>query len=933
MKTCVLVDGHSEAYRAYYALLHAGLSARRTGEPTGAIFGFLRQLFAVMREYSPDYLVVAFDPPHTFRQNLYGEYKATRARMPDELARQITHIQHLLEAMGVCHVTVENYEADDVIGTLSARAEAEGMRVLVKTGDRDLFQLASVQTRILYTSARQSARGDEVYDATAVAERFGVAPAQFIQMKALQGDSSDNIPGVPGVGEKSAVKLVQQFASIDQLYARLAEVKGPKLQRNLLEHRKRVQRNLELVQIVRDMDFDFAWDTAAPASPDTQAVETYLRGLDLHSALAQFHELFAPVAHDLFGQAAPRPEMVRTQRTAAFRCIQTRDQLQALVTELEQSPILAFDFETDAANPLTADMVGLAVGWARGEAAYIPIHHRQGEQLDWADVQQALNPCLADAGRIKVAHNAKFDFLIARRYGLDVGKSLHDTLLMAWVLDPGRRGLGLKDLALQELGIAMQPIKDLIGTGRKQIAMSAVAIEQAAPYASDDAAQTWELYHVFRPRLEEAGMWPLYVDLELPLIPILADIETHGVMLDRDYLVDLQAEFETRLENLAAHMYSLVGYPFNLRSPQQLSPALFNEDTLNLPSLGLKRLKAGGFSTAAGVLENLAVRAERLNERQRESLDTILQFRQLDKLKSTYVDSLLALIGAGQTRVHTSFNQAGAATGRMSSNNPNLQNIPIRSEEGRRLRRAFTVPEGRILVAADYNQIELRVLAHTVEETGLMQAFADDQDIHAITASELFQVPLSEVSRTQRGLAKTINFATIYGVTAFGLSSRTDMSISEAEDFLNRYFATYPRVEQYIRDTVRQVTQQGYVETLTGRKRFFLELQNTRLTGVRRGAIERAAINAPIQGSAADIIKIAMRKLVPALKADSLQGCMILQVHDELVLEAPRDERDAVAARTRGIMENAYRLRVPLKVDIEYGTNWRDLTPIPQHGV
>ncbi len=930
MKTCILIDGHYEAYRAYFAMLQAGLTARQTGEPTGAIFEFLRQLFSLVRDYRPDYLVVAFDPDHTFRHERYPDYKATRERMPEELHSQIGHIQTLLREMGVCLVTQDGYEADDVIGTLSRRAAAADMKVFVRTGDRDLFQLATDQITIVYGASGRYAAGDREYDGAAVQSRFGVTTEQFIQMKALQGDSSDNIPGVPKVGEKTAVKLLQQFGSIEGIFQHLDQVKGPKLRDNLQASQAQLELNLDLVRIVCDLDFPFEWTQAQPFAPDQAAVARHLSKLGLNSTLVAFHELLEEheeaLSTSILSDEARATRL--SQRTERYRTVRTSDALQALRQELAACPLLAFDFESTSANPVTAQLVGISVSWGSGTGAYIPVGHQFGSQLPWAEVQAALAPVMAHPERAKVAHNAKFDLLLARRHGLTVQGTLHDTMIMAWVLDPSRRHLGLKALALSELGVFMQPIQDLIGTGRKQITMRQVAIDQAAPYASDDAAQTFELFTKFRSELQETGLWALYVDLELPLIPILADMEIQGLTVDRNYLGVLKQEFEARLTDLAHHMYDLVGREFSLRSPYQLSDALFGADGLALPTQGLKKLKKGGYSTAAGVLENLAARVMELDPRQEEALMTILQFRQLDKLQGTYVESLLELCDPETHKVHTSFHQTGAATGRMSSANPNLQNIPIRTEEGRRIRRAFVAAPGHILVAADYNQIELRVLAHLADEPGLIQAFADGQDIHAITAAELFDMPLSEVDSKRRNLAKTINFATIYGVTKFGLSSRTEMNLEEAEDFLNRYFQTYPRVEQFIKSLVGQVTTHGYVETITGRKRLFPELQNRKLPGPQRAQLERAAINAPVQGSAADILKMAMRDLDLALKHSQVTGWMTVQVHDELILETPEAEMWPLARLTRQAMEKAFRLKVPLKVDVEYGSNWQELTPV-----
>lgn len=931
MKTCILVDGHYEAYRAYFAMFQAGLTARHTGEPTGAIFSFLRQLFNLVRDYQPDYVVVAFDPTRTFRQEMYPDYKATRERMPDDLHSQIKHIQALLIEMGVCTITKDGYEADDVIGTLARRAAADGMKVYIRTGDRDLFQLATDQVTVIYGSSSRFSNDDREYDLREVRSRFGVDTEQFIQMKALQGDNSDNIPGVPKVGEKTAVKLLRQFGSIEGIYASLDQVKGPKLRQNLREFKDQLEVNLDLVRIVCDLEIPLDWEQSVPFVPDHAAVARHLGELSLESVLSNFHVLLEEQGKDipssLFEEKGTGASL--SHRSDGYQTIQTASELEELTQELQTSPLLAFDFETTSADPLTAKLVGMSISWETGKGAYIPIGHQFGHQLRWVVVRDSLAPFMADSDLPKVAHNAKFDLIIALRYGLEIGGVLHDTMIMAWVLDPSRRHLGLKPLALSELGVTMQPIKDLIGSGRTQLTMSQVQLEDAASYASDDAAQTLDLFHSFQSELQDAGLWNLYFRLELPLIPILADIESHGLTVDKDYLKGLQNEFEERLADLSNHMYDLVGRDFSLRSTYQLSDALFGEGGLELPTKGLKKLKKGGYSTAAGVLEDLAARVGDLDPRQEEALQTILQFRQLDKLKSTYVDNLLELSDGESSKVHTSFHQTGAATGRMSSNNPNLQNIPIRTEEGRRIRRAFVSAPGNALLAADYSQIELRVLAHLADEPSLIRAFEADQDIHSITASELFDIPLQEVDSERRSLAKTINFATIYGVTKYGLSSRTKMNLEEAEDFLNRYFRTYPKVEQFIKTTVGQVTEQGFVETLTGRRRLFKELQNKNLPSQQRGSLERAAINAPVQGSAADILKIAMRELDAALRTSALQGWMVVQVHDELILETPEDEVMALALVTRDCMEGAFELRVPLKVDVEYGFNWQELKPVP----
>ncbi len=933
METCVLIDGHSEAYRAYFAMSRANLAVRETGEQTGAVFGFLRQLIAVIREHNPDAVVVAFDPKKTFRDDLFPAYKATRERMPDDLRGQIGRIHQVLDAMNIRTLTVDNYEADDVIGTLAARAEAAGMQVLIKTGDRDLFQLATDRVRVIYTSSRSRGRND-IYDSAAVEQRFGVRSEQFVHMKALQGDSSDNIPGVPGVGEKSAVKLVRQFGSVQGLYAGLEGITAKKLKRNLAEHREQVERNLELVRIVRDVPVEFDLEDADPLQPDHVRLSELMKELGLQSTLNQYNELLVGqggLFDDGLSPVMATAEQERLDRAAGYVSVTTEAQLQELAASLQACANMAFDFETTSVDGLTADVVGLALSWDVGKAAYIPIAHETGSQLPWELVRNTLAAVFADGKVAKTAHNAKYDLLVARGNGLEIVGELHDTMLMAYAVDAGQHRLGLKDLALRELDVVMQPITDLIGTGRNQQSFASVEPEQAAVYAADDAAQTLALHHRLKSALKAGGLWQLYADIEFPLVRILADMEARGVRLDRDYLLKLQAEYRERLEALVTRMYELAGREFNVRSTQQLSQVLFDKGGFDLPTKGLRKTKSGNYSTAAGVLEDLEVRLrgeDTLTERQAAGLGTILEYRQLHKLSSTYVDNLLAMMDAETDRVHTSFNQAGAATGRMSSNNPNLQNIPIRTEEGRRLRRAFIAEPGHVMLAADYSQVELRVLAHVAGDERLTRAFQEEQDIHAITAAELFRVPLTDVDRSQRALGKTINFATIYGSTAFGLSQRTEMSVAEAEEFLTRYFETYPRVEQWVEDTRQAAARDGHVTTLTGRKRLFPELQGGKLPPQQRRAVERAAINAPIQGSAADILKIAMAHVERVLERCGLSGRMLLQVHDELVLEVPERELAQTASVVKQEMEQAFSLHVPLRADVETGLNWRDLTPV-----
>jgi DNA polymerase-1 len=611
---------------------------------------------------------------------------------------------------------------------------------------------------------------------------------------------------------------------------------------------------------------------------------------------------------------------------SAYACVQDEPGLQTLLAAVASAPLLSFDVETTSTDAMQAQLVGLGLAWGKGEAAYLPLAHADVTPLAWEMVRDRLQKAFADPAVAKVAHNAKYDLTVLRRYGLDVLGVLDDTLIMAWLLDSASRSLGLKALAADLLGWQMTEITDLIGTGRKQISMEQVAAALAGAYCGADVDATIHLYEVLAPKLEAAGLWKLYTEIERPLLPVLTDMEMAGVLLDLPFLKEMSSTLGKRVLELETELHQVVGRPFNIRSTQQLSQILFEE--LRFPTRGLKKTASGHYSTAADVLDGLALLGEELSSEQRRAIDLILEHRQLEKLRGTYVDSLPALVNPETGRVHTSFSQTGAVTGRLSSSNPNLQNIPIRTEIGREIRRAIIAPPGWSLISADYSQVELRILADVADEELLIEAFLADQDIHAVTGARLFNVPLEQVTRAQRGLGKTINFATIYGVSAFGLSSRTELTPEQARQFLEQYFRTYPRIREYIEVTLTQAREHGYVETLLGRKRFFPELKNPSLPYNQRQAVERQAINAPIQGTAADIMKIAMISLHGRLQAGGYQARLLLQVHDELVLECPHEEVETITALVRDCMQSAYSLRVPLKVDVEIGPNWRDLEPV-----
>lgn len=932
MSTLLLIDGHSQAYRAFFGM-KTPLSTRE-GEPTGAVFGFARKLLSIIKEYQPDHVAVAFDLGDTWRHSEFTEYKATRDSMPDEMRTQMVRIEELLRAFNIPIITYPNYEADDVLGTLSRQAAEHEFDVLVMTGDRDMFQLVDERVKVLYTSGGPNPI-TSVYGLAEVQERYELTPSQFIDLKALTGDSSDNIPGVPGVGEKTAAKLLKEFGSLENLYARLDAISGPKTRQSLLDAQPQVALNKRLVTIVRDLDLAFDPEACRLRSYNQDLVIALFNALEFRSLLKDLPQA------DGFGADAPPGAMESGQMglfdaptsshvaempapvITGYLCIQDAAGLQALVNTLRSAERLSFDVETTSTDAVQAKLVGLGIAWAAGQAAYIPLSHADGAQLEWAEVRAALQPFFADATIPKLAHNGKYDLTVCRRHGLEVKGPIHDTMTMAWLLDPASRNLGLKDQAAAELNWQMTEITNLIGTGRKQVTIDQVAIDQVTAYCGADVDATIQLFDKLAPRLREAGMWSLYEEIELPLLPVLTDMEMAGITLDISYLSVMSVKLTERLSTLEKELFEIVGHEFNLRSTQQLSQVLFEE--MGLPTKGLTRTKGGQISTAAMELEKLATMTADLSDAQRRLLTIIFEQRQLEKLRGTYVDSLPMLVNPETGRLHTSFNQTGAVTGRMSSSNPNLQNIPIRTELGREIRRAFVVPEGCLLFSADYSQVELRILAHVAKEETLINAFRNDQDIHATTASKLFGVPLAQVTRDQRNLAKTINFATIYGSSAFGISNRTDMDPKEARRFMDQYFVTYPNIKEYIEKTTKMANEAGYVETLLGRKRFFPELHSGRLPFMQRAAVERAAINAPIQGAAADIMKIAMIRLHERLHAGGFEARMLLQVHDELVLEAPVGEKEALVPIICEVMENAYQLDVPLKVDVEVGPNWYDL--------
>ncbi len=941
----LLIDAHALIHRSYHAIDRELTSP--TGEPTKAVYGFASTLLKVIKERQPQYVIATFDAGKSFRAAQFAEYKANRPATPDDLKSQFARCQEFCRALDIPVFALEGYEADDLIGTLSKQAEEKNLDTLILTGDRDTLQLVDAKTRVLmimgYTGELK------LYDDAAVVERFGFAPSQLIDFKALRGDTSDNIPGVAGVGDKTATKLIQEFGSVEKLYRNLSAIEG-KVGEKIAAARAQVELNKELVTI----------DRAAPVTLDVAAARfgeyNRAQAVELLRELG-FQSLLARLPGDDTAAAETGATRAASDLETNYAAVISETDLDALVKRLKKNKAFVVDVETTDLDPQRAHLVGIALGVGAGEAYYIPIAHdapkiapalkkgksvKEQKQASLFDVsaptiavaaadahsfaklplervREKMAGVFADAQIAKYAHNACYDWGVLRRAGLDLNAVTFDTMIAAHLLENNPQAIGLKNLAFQRFGAQMTEIEALIGKGKNQITMEQVSVDKITQYACADADYTYRLFEEYKPLLPERGLAKLFYEIEMPLVAVIVDLEAAGVLLDLDALHELSREITARLEQIETQVYEMVGAPFNLNSPMQLSEALFAK--LGLSSQGLERTSTGKISTAAGVLETLRDK--------HPVVPLILEHRELSKLQGTYADALPQLVNPTDGRVHTSFNQAGTVTGRLSSSNPNLQNIPVRTELGRRVRRAFIAPPGSALVSADYSQVELRILAHVSQDPNLLQAFANGEDIHASTAAVLFNVPLSEVTPQMRRLGKTINFGVVYGISDWGVAGRTELSLEESRKLINDYYARYPRVREYLERTKVMAREKGYVESLLGRRRYFPELASGRkLPPAQKNQAEREAINMPIQATAADIIKIAMVRLHDELHKDKFQGKMILQVHDELVFECPKNQADEFAPRVRRIMANAYPLDAPLEVEVKIGANWDEMTKV-----
>ncbi len=920
--TLYLIDGHAVAYRNYFALQRGGF-ATTSGESTGAVFGFTRTLLDVLEHHKPQYLAVTFDRGLSAREEIYSEYKATRESMPEDLASQLERIYKIVKAFNIPMLTMENMEADDVLGTISKQAVDMGLDVHIATGDRDILQLLAPRVRV-----QLPRRGgeDEVLDEAAFRKRYGLEPGQLVDLKAMMGDSSDNIPGVKGVGEKGATKLLQEYGTLENIYEHLDEI-GTRVRNRLIEGRDMAFLSQRLATIICDLPMKLDLESCVGQDFTLKPVDDIFSELEFRSLRERLHRLYA-VMHG---------EDIETGIVSAHEAIETiivrnQRQLQLLAAALSAANTIAFDTETTSIDQMSAKLVGISLAVDGEQGFYVPVGHTVssgegqinmfvepvGDQLPLASVVDALRGPLEDPSIAKIAHNAVYDVIILRRHGINVNPISFDSMVAEWVTNPISKFLGLKALVSQRLDIQMTEISELLGTGKNQITMDLVDIETAAPYAAADATMTWRLTEPLRQELQTAGLENLYCDLEMPLVPIIGDMQFHGVSLDVGYLRDMSGRLSQSINDLQDQIYELGGIgKFNISSPKQLNTVLF--EVLQLPVDGLKKTKLG-YSTDATTLD--ALRSEH------PIISKIVEFRELTKLKSTYVDALPELVNASTRRLHTSYNQTGSATGRFSSSNPNLQNIPIRTEMGREVRRAFVAPPGYLLLAVDYSQIELRVMAHISEDETLIDAFHQGLDIHRATAAAVNGIELDDVTYEQRSFAKRVNFGLMYGMGAFRLARDSDLSMAEAEAFISTYFERMPGVERYIKATKEFVWANGYTETLYGRRRIYPAIRSN---GNRRStaAEERAAINMPIQGTAADILKQSMINLHDRLAREAFDAAMILQVHDELVLEVNEEQLPEVKALVVETMESALPdgkpLRVPLQANASFGRNWRDM--------
>ena len=883
-KTLYLVDGSGYIFRAYYAIRPLSNSK---GLPTNAIYGFTTMLLKLIKDVKPEHLAIAFDTKEpTFRDEMYEEYKANRSEPPDDLVPQFEYIPKVVDALNIAKLVKPGFEADDLIGTVAKKAVSEGFDVVIVSGDKDLMQLVSDKVTMWDTMK------EKFYKPADVVERFGVPPEKVVEVLGLAGDTSDNVPGISGVGPKTATKLIQKYGSVEELLNHAEKLTG-KLKENVITGKKKALLSKKLVTIHCDvpMKFDLSHFSIKPLNKDL------------------CHELFRELEFSrLLSELAPRENVDRRQ----YKTILSEADLRAFVhaTQKAEKP-LAIDLETDSLDTRKANIAGFSFAFEEGKAVYVPVGHVTPDavfQLSLSVVREIISPLLLDSSVPKVGQNIKYDLLILKKHGMEVHPVLFDTMVASYLLNP-MGPHNLDDLSQQYLDHRTIHYEDVVGKGVKQKLFKEISLEPATQYAAEDADCTLRLSVLFGKKLKEEGLWDLFIHLEMPVLRLLMGMEWKGVAVSKEILQELSENFGGQLAILEKKIYEMAGTTFNIQSPKQLGEVLFEQ--LKLP--GGKKTKTG-FSTRQDVLEELAFK--------HPLPALLLEFRSLSKLKSTYTDALLALIDPESRRIHTSFNQTIADTGRLSSSDPNLQNIPIRSEAGKKIRTAFIAEKGSVLVSADYSQIELRILAHLSKDPGLLKAFRENADVHRQTSSEIFGVAISKLTPEQRAVGKTVNFAVIYGQSPFGLSKQLGIDIGEAKEYIETYFEKYPKVREYRESVLESAREKGFVTTLLGRRRFVPDLLSHNIH-MRQNA-ERVAFNTVFQGSAADIIKQAMVNIQNELPKISENSSMIVQVHDELLFEVPEKELERVVSWVRAKMESAYPLEIPLLVEIGWGVNWAE---------
>ncbi len=918
-----LIDGSAFIFRAYHAL--PPLTRKSDGLPVGAVSGFVNMLFKYVEDNkgpdAPTHAAVVFDKGAvTFRNEIFADYKANREEMPEDLRPQIPLTREATKAFNISCIEIEGFEADDIIATLACQARDAGGEVTIISSDKDMMQLVGDGVEMLDAMKNRRIGVEEVE------EKFGVKPERVIDVQALAGDSVDNIPGAPGIGIKTAALLINEFGDLETLLERAEEIKQPKRRQTLIDYADQVRVSKQLVTLDCDMKLDFGLDDLEVQEPDAETLLEFLNSMEFRTVTRRVAEALgveAPVVEDRVTAASQEeytPEAVAFD-LESYECVRDAGALQTWVDRIRDAGHVAVDTETTGLNEMRADLVGISLCVEAGQACYIPLAHRAAAtddlfgsdalaegQMSAEDALRMLKPVLEDPAILKIGQNMKYDAKIFARHGIEVAP-VDDTMLMSYAMHGGLHNHGMDLLSDRYLGHVPKSIKDLIGTGKSQVTFDRVPVDDAVCYAAEDADITLRLWQTFKPELHRANVTTVYETLERPLLPVLARMEMAGVKVDRDTLSRMSNAFSQKMAGLEDEIYQLAGERFNVGSPKQLGEILFDKMGLE----GGKRGKTGAYSTPADVLEDLAT--------EHDLPARVLDWRQLSKLKSTYTDALQDHINPETGRVHTSYSIAGASTGRLASTDPNLQNIPVRTEEGRRIREAFVAEPGKVLVSLDYSQIELRILAHFADVPALEEAFRDGHDIHAMTASEMFGVPLEEMTPEVRRQAKAINFGVIYGISGFGLSRNLRIPRAEAQGFIDRYFERFPGIRGYMDDTIAFAKENGFVRTLFGRKIHTPEI-NAR--GPHAGFARRAAINAPIQGTAADVIRRAMVRMEDAI--DGLPAKMLLQVHDELIFEVDDGAVDETVTRVRAVMEGAahpaVKLDVPLVVDAGHGPNW-----------